>query len=122
MSFRTDADIGKLPIPAKAQADHADALVPGLNISTTRKGTRTFSVKYYHYGRQRRYTIGRWPMIRLAEARDRAREVLRLVQHGLDPAAQKLEARRTAVEHAFPRVVEAYISRRARPDIKTWAE
>jgi integrase len=72
----------------------ADIVVPGLVLRITPGGVKTFSVWYRLKGRRRRYTIpGRFPAVELAEARDRARDVLRRVRNGDDPQSVKIAAR-----------------------------
>ncbi len=66
-----------------------------LRVSPT--GSRTFGLTYFRAGRVRRYTIGRFPEVSLADARAAARKIRGDVATGADPQEEKLQARR---EHA----------------------
>ena len=48
-------------------------------------GARTFTNDYRHAGRQRRLTIGRWPVSSTTGARERAKELRREIDAGGDP-------------------------------------
>jgi hypothetical protein len=70
----------------KAQSEWADALVRGLRLRVTSKGTKTFSVYYRNaVGKQRRMTLGVYPSLGLAAARAAARDMLQQVAAGADP-------------------------------------
>ncbi len=69
------------------QSEWSDTLARGLRIRVTQKGTKTFSLVYRNAaGKQRRYTLGTYPAMTLAEARARARSTQIDVQAGADPA------------------------------------
>jgi integrase len=68
-------------------------------------------------GRLRRWTFGTYPAVRLATARDMAKEGLRDVAKGLDPARHKV-ADRTAP--TFKLLAADYIERWAKKRKKTW--
>jgi len=57
--------------------------------------SKSFAVYYRIYGRQRWFTLGRFGVLTVEQARQKAREVLGLVASGKDPAASK-EAHRKA--------------------------
>jgi integrase len=76
-------------------------------------------VLYRAQGRLRRVTLGSYPTVPLAEARDRAREVLRDVEKGVDPAGAKAEKRRAEAD-LFQAVAADFIERHAKPNNRTW--
>ena len=118
----TDKGIGKVPIPANAPVDYADALTPGLSLVVRPSGSKSWCVRYRYNGKQRRLTLGTYPVISLADARELARDKLKLVELGRDPATEEQVAKRTATEHSYPAIVEAYIRREAMKENKSWAE
>jgi hypothetical protein len=73
--------------------EYWDAALPGFGLRVTEKGAKSWTVLYRLHGRLRRSTLGGYPALPLAEARDRARDVLREVDKGNDPAIAKAEER-----------------------------
>ena len=62
-----------------------DTEVRGFSIRILRSGNRFFYLDYRFAGAQRRMSIGRWPEWTVTAARERARELRRLVDEGGDP-------------------------------------
>lgn len=85
----TAAGIDKLKPPATGQAEHHDAGFPGLACRISCGGAKTFVYRFRVHGKLRRATLGRWPAISLAEAREAWREVRKAVDRGEDPTAKK---------------------------------
>lgn len=73
----------------EVQEEFWDALVPGLALRVGRGGTKTYIVRYRAAGKHRRVTIGRHPIISLADARDKARALIAGAVTGEDPAAER---------------------------------
>src|SRR5215211_1136927 len=75
------------PLPlGRKSVDYFDRRMPGLVLRVSAGGTKSWNAIYRHHGRSRRLTIGRYPVIALDEARNRAREALCTVSRGIDPA------------------------------------
>jgi len=70
-----------------------DTEVFGFAARVQASGARTFTIDYRHAGRQRRMTIGRWPEWSVTAARERAKELRRMIDEGQDPLAAKEELR-----------------------------
>jgi len=70
-----------------------DTEILGLAAKVQSSGTRTFTLDYRFAGRQRRLTIGRWPEWSVTAARERARELRRMIDEGQDPLATREELR-----------------------------
>ena len=91
-----------------------DEVVPGLGVRVDPKGRKTFVVVKRFPGAKypTRRAIGHYGVIGLAEARDEARKVIKLILKGIDPLE---EARRAAQAEAnnractFGAVAEDYI-------------
>jgi len=93
--------------PGSRQTDIAVADTPGLSLRLTcdwvdkrgkpRPGSKTWTARYRRHsdGRQRRATIGPYPAVSLADARQRFRDLQNDVSTGIDPVAVK-QARRGA--------------------------
>lgn len=73
--------------------DLCDALVPGLSLRVSSTGVKTWSVLYRFKGRNRRLTLGRYPEVSLATAREKARQARAEAALGDDPAGEKQETR-----------------------------
>jgi integrase len=70
----TDLAIKNLPIPEKGQKDYRDDVLKGFTVRVSQGGSRVF---YLVHGRARRRTkIGAYPIISLAQARQKAKEIL----------------------------------------------
>jgi integrase len=70
-----------------------DDAVKGFGLRAHVGGAKSFFVNYRLDGRERRITIGKWPTWSVEAARDRAKELRKLVDQGLDPAGEKRERR-----------------------------
>jgi len=77
----SDLSIRALPVPERGQKIHWDSM-PGFGIRISQGGARTFVLVH---GEKRQFiTIGRYPIITLAQARTRAREILAKKTLGID--------------------------------------
>lgn len=70
-----------------------DEEVVGFSAVIQKSGSRGFALDYSFKGRQRRMSIGRWPEWSVTAARDRAKQLRREIDAGLDPLAERHEAR-----------------------------
>jgi integrase len=70
-----------------------DTEILGLSARVQCSGARAFSLDYRFAGRQRRMTIGRWPEWSVTAARERAKELRRMIDEGLDPLATREDLR-----------------------------
>ncbi len=95
-----------------------DTVVPGLALRTSRTGIKTFVVVRKIHGRTQRITLGRFPALRLDDARQAAQGVAGDLAQGRDPIAQRkaLRVRRTRLEEIWPKYLLHLKSRN-----RTWA-
>jgi Arm DNA-binding domain/Phage integrase central domain len=92
----TAAAVEKLkPDPIK-RLEVSDGLIPALRVVISPTGNKSYAVRFKHFGRSKKLTIGPVAAFSLAEARDLAREALCEVAKGNDPTQQKRAARATA--------------------------
>jgi integrase len=105
--------------PVGQRRELYDRLQPGLALRVTDKGAKSWCVYCYVNNRHRRITLGRWPSLKVDEARTRAREVRELAASGLDPKEERNRerARAAAAETAsdvqtFQDLAEQYIERK----------
>ena len=70
----TDISVRKLPIPENGQRLYYDDMLPSFGCRVSQGGTRSFFVQH---GADRQFiTIGRYPTIKLAQAREQAHRIL----------------------------------------------
>lgn len=94
----TDLGVERLAPPRRGRLELGDAIVRGLCLRVTPGGAKSWSVIYKVPGEggytdtgrplkggQHRITLGPWPLVGVARARERATEVLRSVLEGNDP-------------------------------------
>jgi integrase len=93
----TDKIVDALPVPAKGNKRVPDTEVKGFNAQVTAAGERGFVLRYRIHGRERLYTIGSRSSWSCVSARNRARELRRLIDQGIDPHEQKARERDEAI-------------------------
>jgi len=89
----SDAGVGRLA-PRSGTFIVFDTVVKGFGVRVTPSGTKAFVIDYRtRAGRQRRYTIGKFPNWSVRAARKVGKELLQRVALGDDPVAQRKEDR-----------------------------
>ena len=71
-------------------------------------------------GKQRRLTLGVWPVVDLSAAREKAREALRLASEGRDPMVLRQETVAQRITNSMESVVERFIELYAKPTTVDW--
>ena len=74
-----------IKLPLSGQVDYWDTGLPGFGIRVNAGGRKSWKLMFRHGNRKRRLTIGTYPAMTLAGARDRASAALRRVADGEDP-------------------------------------
>lgn len=72
----TDARVSAIKPPASGQEEHADDLVTGLRLRVGAGGRKSWIVRTRAGGKVLNKTLGSYPVMRLADARDAARAML----------------------------------------------
>src|SRR5262245_34990965 len=108
--------------PATGRATYPDAALPGFRLRVTAAGIKSFSCLYRVHGRQFRETIGRWPQIGLAAARQRARDSFEAVARGVNPHAEKVARRAGNREPETIRVLAGRYVEAKKPEARSWRE
>jgi hypothetical protein len=75
--------------PQATRVDYHDAPLPGFVLRVAPSGEKVFSALYRIGGYRRRYALGRFPVLQLVDARERARDALELVRRGIDPVEEQ---------------------------------
>jgi integrase len=117
----TTAAVERIKPPASGQSEHFDSGFPGLALRISYGGSRSWVYFYRTHGKQRRLTLGAYPALSLAEARERWREARAAVERGDDPAAAKAEAKRREPD-TVRSVGEQFVVKYAAPRNRTAGE
>ena len=126
----TDRTIRSLKPRATGQYERYDDVVPGLGLRVNsdskswvlfyRERLPDGSGGFTSGKRRRRWTLGTYPALSLAEARTKAQRALSdLTTKGVDPAVGKREARNA---ESFGELAADYLERHAKPKKKSWKE
>ena len=105
--------------PSATQVDYWDDRLPGFGLRVSPGGRKTWILWYRVRGRGRRLTLGTHLALSLADARGHAREALREVSLGHDPATDRRAAPRADTVDAL---AAEYLERHAKPNKRTWKE
>lgn len=93
----SDPLIRSIPVPEKNAKIVYDDKLTGLGIRVTPNDVRTFIFRYRNaHGEERKLAIGRWDTNNgwsTAAAREEAQELRKRVDRGIDPQAERVEAR-----------------------------
>ena len=107
----TDRTVRSLKPPTSGRLDVWDEDNPGFGLRLSVSGRRTWILMYRNGRTLRRFTLGHYPTLGLADARTKARDALRDVEHGEDPARRKAEERQA---ETFAELAHEYIERHAK--------
>jgi len=111
--------IDSIKPPQAGRVEYWDSDTPGFGLRVSASGRKTWVALYRHQGRVRRLTLGTYPTLPLADARDQAKDGLRAAAKGKDPAGEKKTAR---FGDAFGDLAEDYINLHAKPNKRSWKE
>src|SRR5262245_42399037 len=115
MTVRT---VDAIQPPTSGQVDYWDAYNPGFGLRVSAGGRKAWVLMYRQSNVKRRLTLGTYPALSLADAREQAGRALRAVQYdGADPAANK-KAERTA--ETFEELAQEYLERHAKREKRSW--
>lgn len=83
----TAATVEKMK-PTDRRQEIPDSLCTGLYLTVQPTGKKGWQVRYRHQGVHRRMTLGGYPTLSLADARQRARDTMAAASEGRDPAEE----------------------------------
>jgi len=100
-----------IPDPEDGPRDYPDGRIPGLALRVFTSGRRTWSVKYWQNGRQRRFKLGDYPFLSLAAVRKAAEAFRVRVRAGYDPVRAREEGQNATL---LGELFETYLEEHAR--------
>jgi len=93
-----------------------DHNLPRFGVRVSLVGRKTFCIRYRVNGKRRRMSLGQFPYIKLAEARDHAKELFGLIARGIDPLDEPEQGL------TFAELSDQYLELHAKRKKRTWAE
>jgi integrase len=107
--------------PPQGRLEYWDAALPGFGLRVTHTGSKSWTLLYRPPGQAlRRLTLGAYPALSLAEARDLARAAIHDVEKGADPAEDKAAERRHGAATLFENVIAEFVERHCKPRNRGW--
>jgi integrase len=107
----------------------SDAGMPGLRLVIQPKpsGARSWCVRYRYGGRPRKLTLGAYPRVDLAKARQRTKDALEAIERGEDPGADKQAWKAsqqvpTSDEDGFEHLVRRWLHTDVMPRTRRWRD
>ncbi|GAW36616.1 putative prophage CPS-53 integrase [Roseovarius sp. A-2] len=75
-----------------------DPSLSGLYLVIQPSGVKSWALRYRYAGKPKKLTLGRWPVMGLADARAAATDAIEAVEHGNDPSAAKKRTKAARME------------------------
>jgi integrase len=112
----TDVLVRSILPPSSGRLELSDTRCPGLEMRITAAGVKSWSFRFRdpRSGRITRATIGSYPEVTLAEARDRAGDMRKAVAAGKNPVDEKRREREEAGTKTFQALADRYLEEHAR--------
>jgi len=126
----TDAMVKNLAADPNQRQEVQDAVMAGLRLRVSPSGIKSWSVMLRvageradgARGKNRRISLGKYPLVSLKEAREKAQVAIGQADRGANPAAKKAADIQARVNRSTRLVFEQYIDKHARPNTVKWKE
>lgn len=112
----TPKTIEALPPAQGKRYEVRDVLLPGLYLRVSASGSKVFYLSKRIDHRMRRIRVGSWPILSLRDAREKAREILRLIELGEFDQKEPEEERVLTLAEVIPQFIDLY----AKPRTRDW--
>jgi integrase len=112
----TPKTIEALPPAQGKRYEVRDVLLPGLHLRVSASGSKVFYLSKRVDHRMRRIKVGAWPILSLKDAREKARDILRLIELGeFDQDEPEIEEVHVlTLKEVIPQFIELYAKLRTR--------
>ena len=126
----TEASVAKIKPDPNRRLEIHDLAITGLRLRVSSSGRRSWSYMYKvageatdgGRGKNRRITLGQYPLVNLSAAREKAAVAMDLADRGLDPAdALKAEVL-ARISKRVGALLEEYIELHAKPNTVKWRD
>lgn len=119
----TDTQIRGLKLPERGQIEYPDDVLVGLRLRLSSGGARTWVLRRRILGKMRNLTIGHYPELGLAAARQKARAALVDAEAGVDPVRRlpRPRAKDGVPDATFAAWWEQYLNRHVRGRLRSAA-
>jgi len=110
----TAAAIARMKPPRAGQVEYYDKRLPSFGVRLSYQGTKSWFVMTRLEGKLIRVTLGKYPALSLADAREEARRVVNLAAAGKDPRQIRAEAkqkRREERRNTFDACADEFLER-----------
>jgi integrase len=116
MPIITDVLLKALKPPAAGRIEIRDDRCAGLEFRLTRAGAASWSLRFRdpQTGKPSRSTIGSYPDVGIAAARERGNALRKDVAAGINPVERKYRERREASSNTFKALADRYMNEHAR--------
>ena len=84
--------------PGSNRQEIPDPALTGLYLVVQPTGSKSWALRYRYAGKPKKLTLGRWPIMGLADARAAASEAIQAVEFGNDPGGAKMAAKAARLE------------------------
>jgi integrase len=118
----TTLAVERLRVPEKGQVEYFDMHLPGFGLRVSYSGAKAWVVMTRINGKLVRVTLGRYPALSLADAREKARKVVEHARAGTNPRQieadrrrQQEQSRRSTFDYAASLFMERHVRPRLRP-------
>jgi integrase len=113
--------------PGSTRVEYWDKSLGAFGVRVTPTGEKSFCIMYRIGGKQRRHTLGVYPKLSLADAREMAKDAFELVRKGKDPVQEKKAEEAKAVRErieskTFSRLAQEYLEDYAKKNKRSWDE
>ena len=117
----TDTLIRTVAVPVSGRVEISDDRCSGLTFRVTANGVRSWSFRFRdtRSNRLTRATLGTYPDLSLAEAREKTIDMRRAVAKGTNPVEEKRREREQAMTRTFGALADRYLKEHARRFKKT---
>ncbi len=96
---------------------------PGFGLRIAPSGRKSFIYLYRFHGKPRRLTLGVYPRMSLADAREQVAVAANKIGQDIDPGTEKVQARNALRDaESFEELARQWVERWAKPNRKSWKE